>query len=94
MTAPNPVLSTLQHFRKEYEAHVLDRRCPAGVCRHLLHFSIDEEKCTGCSLCARDCPVDVIFKRDDARKYYIEPEGCIHCGACFDVCRFDAVIKE
>ncbi len=94
MTAPNPTRSTLRHFRKEYEAHVLDRRCPAGACRHLLTFSIDPDACTGCSLCARNCPVETIFKFDDRKQFYIEMERCVHCGSCFDVCRFNAVVKE
>ncbi len=94
MTAPNPVLSTMRHFRAEYDAHILDHRCPAGVCRKLLTFSILEDQCTGCSLCARNCPVDVIHKFDDRKQFWIDTTDCIHCGQCFDVCRFDAVLKE
>lgn len=93
MTAPNPVQSTIRHFRREYEQHIFDRRCPSGVCRKLLTFSIDREKCTGCSLCARNCPVACIAKVDGMKKYMIDSSRCIHCGACFDVCRFDAVVK-
>ncbi len=92
-TAPNPVLTTLKYFRDEYEAHILDRRCPARVCRNLLDFSINEEKCVGCSLCARVCPTTTIFKRDGMKKYYIVAEGCIQCGSCFDACKFNAVLK-
>jgi NADH:ubiquinone oxidoreductase subunit F (NADH-binding)/Pyruvate/2-oxoacid:ferredoxin oxidoreductase delta subunit len=92
-TAPNPVRSTLSHFREEYLAHLNERRCPAGVCRDLLTFSIIEEKCTGCSLCARTCPESVIYKHDDRKKYWIDSDACTHCGSCFDVCRFDAVLK-
>lgn len=93
MTAPNPVRSTIRHFRREYEVHIMDRRCEAGVCRHLLTFSIDRDKCTGCGLCARNCPAEVIHKLDGLRQYAIESAKCIHCSACFDVCRFDAVLK-
>ena len=93
MTAPNPVRSTLRHFRDEYLAHIRDRRCPAGVCRHLLTFSISLENCTGCSLCARHCPTECISKLDGQKKYRIDMDRCIHCGTCFDVCRFGAVVK-
>jgi NADP-reducing hydrogenase subunit HndC len=92
-TAPNPVLTTLRFFRDEYEAHILDRRCPARVCRELLHFEIDQTLCKGCSLCARACAVQTIHKVDGQKKFYLNPEKCIHCGACFDACRFDAVKK-
>ncbi len=92
-TAPNPVLTTLRYFRDEYLAHVKEKRCPARVCRELLEFRINEEKCVGCSMCFRGCPVHTIFKRDGQKKYYIVEDACIHCGACFDVCKFDAVLK-
>ncbi len=94
MTAPNPVLSTMRFFRNEYEAHIHDKRCPSGVCAKLLTFSILEEACTGCSLCAKNCPVEAIHKFDDRRKYWVDTETCIHCNECFDVCRFEAVLKE
>jgi NADP-reducing hydrogenase subunit HndC len=94
MTAPNPTLSTIRHFREEYEAHILQKHCPAGVCRHLLSFSISLDKCTGCGICVRNCPANVIHKFEDKRKFWIDTEGCIHCGECFEVCRFDAVHKE
>ncbi|HXR45871.1 MAG TPA: NADH-quinone oxidoreductase subunit NuoF [Candidatus Limnocylindrales bacterium] len=92
-TAPNPVLTTLRYFRDEYLAHVVEKRCPARVCRELLEFRINEETCVGCSLCARACPVHTIFKRDGQKKYYIVEDACIQCGACFDACRFDSVLK-
>ena len=92
-TAPNPVLTTLRYFRDEYLAHVVEKRCPARVCRELLEFRINEETCVGCSLCARGCPVHTIFKRDGQKKYYIVEDACIHCGACFDACRFSSVLK-
>jgi NADP-reducing hydrogenase subunit HndC len=92
-TAPNPVLTTLRYFRDEYLAHVVEKRCPARVCRELLEFRINEEKCVGCSMCFRSCPVHTIFKRDGLKKYYIVADACIRCGACFDVCKFDAVLK-
>lgn len=90
-SAPNPVLSTLRWFRDEYEAHVYERRCPAGVCRELLTYTIDSEKCTGCMVCARKCPTDAIM---GAKKtpHYIVPDKCIACGACYDACKKDAVI--
>jgi len=91
-TAPNPVLSTLRFFRDEYEAHVYERRCPAGVCTGLLTFRIDPEKCVGCTACAKNCPADAI-KGTAKKMHYILEEKCIGCGACFEVCKFGAVIK-
>jgi NADH:ubiquinone oxidoreductase subunit F (NADH-binding)/(2Fe-2S) ferredoxin/Pyruvate/2-oxoacid:ferredoxin oxidoreductase delta subunit len=92
-TAPNSVLTTLRYFRDEYLAHIVEKRCPALVCRKLLDFNIHEEKCVGCSLCARVCPTSTVFKRDGLKKYYIVQDACIMCGSCFDVCKFDAVLK-
>jgi NADH:ubiquinone oxidoreductase subunit F (NADH-binding)/Pyruvate/2-oxoacid:ferredoxin oxidoreductase delta subunit len=92
-TAPNPVLSTLRWFRDEYEAHIYERKCPAGVCVELLHYRIDEEKCKGCTLCAKKCPVDAIKGVRKAPHYVIQ-EKCIGCGNCKQVCPFDAVIVE
>jgi len=91
-SAPNPVLSTLQWFEDEYEAHVFDRTCPAGVCGELVSFSIDSEKCKGCTLCAKKCPVSAI-KGAVKSPHYVIDDKCIRCGACIDSCKFDAVIK-
>ncbi len=92
-TAPNPVLSTLRWFRDEYEAHVYERKCPAGACTELLGYRIDTDKCKGCTLCAKKCPVDAIMGSPKS-PHYINPDRCIACGTCADVCRFDAVITE
>jgi NADH-quinone oxidoreductase subunit F len=91
-TAPNPVLTTIKYFREEYEAHIKDKRCPAHNCAALLTYSIDAEKCTGCTLCARKCPVDAI-SGNKKEPHVIDNETCIKCGHCFDACRFDAVEK-
>ena len=92
-TAPNPVLSTLRYFRDEYEAHVFDRKCPAGACHDLLNFSIDADKCVGCTLCAKQCPTGAIMGKVKT-PHYIIPDKCIRCGACYEVCKFKAVVKE
>lgn len=92
-TAPNPVLSTMEHFRAEYEAHVVDQRCPAGVCTDLLTYKIIPDKCTGCTACKRVCPTDAIT--GEVREVHvIDIEKCIKCGACIERCRFDAIIRE
>ncbi len=90
-TAPNPVLSTLRWFRSEYEAHIYERRCPAGVCKDLLTYTIDVDKCKGCTLCMKKCPADAIMGSPKS-PHYIVTDKCIACGACKEVCRFDAVI--
>jgi NADH:ubiquinone oxidoreductase subunit F (NADH-binding)/(2Fe-2S) ferredoxin/Pyruvate/2-oxoacid:ferredoxin oxidoreductase delta subunit len=89
-TAPNPVLSTLRYFRDEYEAHILDKKCPAGVCRALIEYYIDPQACTGCGACIRPCPEGAI-SGEKKQPHTINLELCIKCGACRDVCRFDAV---
>ena len=91
-TAPNPVLSTMKFFRDEYVAHVVDKRCPAGVCKSLLSFTIDPEKCKGCTLCARKCPAGTITGRV-REPHVIDQAKCIKCGACMDGCKFDAIYK-
>ena len=90
-TAPNPTLSTLRHFRDEYETHVADRKCRAGICKELTTFLIDEEKCTGCGLCLKACPSEAIVGELRA-PHVIDQEKCIKCGSCRDVCNLDAVV--
>ena len=98
-TAPNPVISTLRYFRDEYIAHIVDKKCPAGVCKKLVQFKIDPDKCIGCGKCAKNCPADTIVKTDYTApghklpSYTIEQSKCVKCGACIDGCKFGAISK-
>ncbi len=89
-TAPNPVLTTIKYFREEYEAHIIDKKCPAKKCSALITYRVVEDKCIGCTLCARNCPTNTI---DGNKKevHFINQEGCIKCGLCFSSCKFDAI---
>ena len=91
-TAPNPVLSTIKYFRDEYEAHIYEKRCPAGVCRNLLNYVIDEEKCKGCGICAKKCPGDAITG-EKKKPHVIDAAKCVKCGACIEACPFNAIAK-
>ncbi len=98
-TAPNPVLSTLRYFREEYIAHIVDKKCPAGVCKSLLSFSIDPDKCIGCGLCAKNCPASAISRTDyvapghKLASFAIDTTKCVKCGACMPACKFKAISK-
>jgi len=91
-TAPNPVLSTIRYFRDEYEAHIA-KKCPARVCKNLIIYSIDSEKCTGCGACAKVCPVDAIAG-DKKQPHQLDEERCVKCRACYEACKFDAVVIQ
>ena len=92
-TAPNPVLSTIRYYRDEYEAHINDKKCPAGSCSALVDFMIDPEKCTGCTICAKNCPVDCITGKVK-EAHVIDGSKCVKCGKCITSCNFDAVYKK
>jgi NADP-reducing hydrogenase subunit HndC len=92
-TAPNPILSTIEHFRDEYEAHIIEKRCPAGVCKALLNYVIDPEKCKGCTKCARNCPVGAISGAVK-QPHVIDSSKCIKCGACMENCAFGAISRK
>lgn len=92
-TAANPVLSTLRYFREEYEAHIKEKRCPAGVCKELIHYEISPDLCTGCHRCFRECPQQAI-SGEVKKPHQIDLNKCIKCGVCYDVCKFDAVLRK
>jgi NADH:ubiquinone oxidoreductase subunit F (NADH-binding)/ferredoxin len=89
-SAPNPVLSTIKYFREEYDAHIREHRCPAGVCKALITYSIDAEKCTGCGLCIKVCPTQAT-SGEKKKAHKIDNDKCTRCGACIESCKFDAI---
>ena len=93
-TAPNPILSTLANFRDEFLAHIQEKRCPAGVCKALLTYSINPDVCRKCSLCSKQCPVQAITGVPGKEAFKIDPVKCIKCGGCLTACRFGAVERH
>jgi len=92
-TAPNPVLTTILYFRDEYEAHIKDQKCPAGVCKALFHYEVDEALCNGCHLCALKCPQEAITG-EKKKLHHIDQEKCIKCGICYNACKFNAIVIQ
>jgi Na+-translocating ferredoxin:NAD+ oxidoreductase RNF subunit RnfB len=92
-TAANPVLSTIRYFRDEYEAHIHDQKCPAGVCKALITFMIDPETCTGCTACARQCPQGAISGEKN-EVHEIDQSLCIQCSVCLDTCKFSGILVQ
>ena len=92
-TAPNSVLTTFLYFRDEYEAHIKDKQCPARICRDLITYIINEEKCTGCMRCAKECPQEAIVG-ERRKPHRIMQKKCIKCGICYETCKFDAIKVE
>jgi ferredoxin len=90
-SAPNPVLSTIRYFRDEYRAHIEEKRCPSGVCKALITYSVDAEKCTGCMVCSKVCPTGAA-SGERKKVHTIDPEKCTKCGACRESCKFDSII--
>jgi NADH-quinone oxidoreductase subunit F len=90
-TAPNPILTTLRYFKDEYEAHIKEHRCPAGVCKELISYYIIDEKCPGCGLCVKACPVEAITFVEKKKPVILDQSKCIKCVACYDVCNLRAV---
>jgi NADH-quinone oxidoreductase subunit F len=90
-SSPNPVLTTILYFRDEYEAHIYDKKCPAGVCKPLFHYEVDEKACTGCQVCARKCPQEAITG-EKKKLHTLNQEKCVKCGICYDACKFDAIV--
>jgi len=90
-SAPNPVLTTILYFRDEYEAHIRDKKCPAGVCKNLFYYEIDEEACTGCTLCAKQCPQEAITG-EKKKPHKLDQDKCIKCGICYENCKFNAIV--
>ena len=99
-TAANPIMSTLRNFRDEYIAHIVDKKCPAKICKNLMRYAIVQDNCFGCGMCAKMCPADAIARTDyiapgkKLASFQIDPVKCIKCGACIDTCKFAAIEKQ